>query len=202
MWGVAPILVLPATKLRHPNHSKMRFVLTLTFLFAAITYGHSQTFVDQIHAGDKLPDTIKVGGFKEKPADNCSCKIFEIVYTQDNITARSKNGSLATVIGIHYNKDSIVTGVVKVTMRFGVDDAKQAYEGRLPYMRRFVNEYPGAKLIKEHKANPDKENDVDYFAYSLDNGKVIRAFGYILSVLTEEDYLPKSSYKPKFLGQF
>lgn len=178
----------------------MRFVLTFTFLLAITTYGQSQTFVDQIHAGDKLPDSINIGGFKEKPAGKCSCRIFEIEYTQDNITARSENGSVATVIGVHYNKDSIVTGVIKVTMRFSVDDAKQAYEGRLPYMRRFVKEYPGAKLIKEHKANPNKKNDIDYFAYSLDNGKVIRTFGYILTVLTEEDYLPNSSYKPKFLG--
>ena len=180
----------------------MRFVLTLTLLLFAITYGHGQTFVDQIHAGDKLPDTIKIGGYKEKPPDNCSCRVFEIVYTQDNITARSKNGSLATVIGIHYNKDSVVTGVVKATMRYGIEDAKQAYEGRLSYLRRFVKEYPGAKLIKEHKANPNKENDIDYFAYSLDNGKRIRTVSYIFSVLTEEDYLPNSSYKPKILGLF
>jgi hypothetical protein len=181
---------------------KIRFILTLILSFAAVIYGHSQTFVDMIHAGDKLPDSIEVGGFKEKPAGKCSCRIFQIVYTQDNITSHSKNGSLATVIGIHYNKDSIVTGVIKLTMRFSVEDAKQAYEGQLPYIRRFVKEYPGAKLIKEHKANPNKKNDVNYFAYSLDNGKVIRTLGYILSVLTEEDYLPNSSYKPKFLGSY
>jgi hypothetical protein len=160
----------------------MRFILALSFFLAGITYGYSQTFVEMIHAGDKLPDTIKVGGFTEKLQDNCSCRIFEIVYTQDKITSRSNNGSLATVIGIHYNKVSIVTGVVKLTMRINIDDAKQAYEGRLPYMRRFVKEYRGAKYIKEHKADPNKTNDVDYFAYSLDSGKVIKVFGYILSV--------------------
>lgn len=179
----------------------MRFILTFSFLIVA-TQVHCQTSVDMIHAGEKLPDTISVGGFTEKPADNCSCRIFQIVYNEDQITARLKNKSLATVIGIHYKKDSIVTGVIKLTMRYNIEDAKQAYEGRLPYLRRFVKEYPGAKFIKEHKANPNKKNDVDYFAYSLDNGKIIRTVGYILSVLTEEDYIPKSSYKSKFLGVF
>lgn len=176
----------------------MRFKLTLIFLFFAITYGHSQTFIEQISAGDKLPDSINVGGFKEKPTDKCSCKIFEIVYRQDNITSRSENGSLATVIGIHFNKDSIVTGVIRTTMRFSIDDARQAYEGRLTYLRKFVKESPGVKLIIEHKKDTNKEYDVDYFVYSNKNGKIIRTYAYIKSVLLEEEYLPNSSYKPKF----
>ena len=149
-----------------------------------------------------MPDSINIGGFTEQPANKCKCRIFQIVYTQDQVTARLKNGSLAEVKSIHFNKDSNVTGVLELTMRFSVEDAKQAYEGRLPYLKRFIKEYPGAKFIKEHKKNPTKEYDVNYFAYSLDNGKIIRTVGYILSVLIVEDYLPKSSYKPKFLGVY
>ncbi len=181
---------------QHSN--RMRYILTILAILITAR-GEAQTFVGSIHAGDKLPDSINVGGYTEQPQKNCSCKIYEIRSRQDNITARSKNGSHGEIIGIHYNKDYIVTGVIKLTMRFSVADAKQAYERQLPYWRTFAKEYPGAKFIMEHQADPNKENDIDYFAYSLDNGKKIRTVGYIQNVLSAEDYLTNFSYKPKFL---
>lgn len=177
----------------------MRFFLTTVFSIFVLTNAYSQTFVEMIDAGDKLPDSITIGGFIEEPRGKCSCRLFEIVFKQDPYTAMSENGMLAEVIGIHYNKDSIVTGVIKLETRFSDDDARQAYEGQLPDLRNFVKVYPGAKLIKEHKKDPNKDDDADYFAYSIDNGKIIKTVGYTFSVLIYEDYLPNSSYNPKFL---
>ena len=167
------------------DHKKVVLVWAITLILSFNSNG--QTFVGQIHVGDKMPSKINIGGFREESAENCACRVFSIRYQEGG----------GEVIAIHYNKQDTVAGVIIIKMRASSLDAQQVYNGRLSEYMRTQSVFKDRQLIKVRDTDNGVVDGIYYFIYSFDNGTIYQATGIVNNTLIEETYYPKSSYLPK-----
>ena len=133
-----------------------------------------------------MPDQIDKGGYTEQKAENCTCRTFSIKY----------NVKSAETIGIHYNENDTVTGVIKIILRLNNEDAQKVYNSRLSEYMRTQSYFKDRQLIKVRDSDNGVVDGIYYFIYSYDSDKKYRTTGVVENAIIEETYLPDSSYKP------
>ena len=174
-------------------------IMTLAILSLALS-ATGQTFIGKIRVGQKMPDEINKGGFTEEKTKNCSCRIFSIKNNVNPWEIGNGGAVLAETIGIHYNENDTVTGVIKIILRLNNEDAQKVYNSRLSEYMRTQSYFKDRQLIKVRDSNGGVVDGIYYFIYSYDNDKKYRGTGVVESAIIEETYIPNSSYKPKLIN--
>lgn len=172
---------------------------TLTILTLALS-ATGQTFIDQIRVGQKMPYEIDKGGFTEEKTENCNCRIFSIKHNVSSWEIGGGGAELAETIGIHYNENDTVTGVIKIILRLDNEDAQKVYNSRLSEYMRTQSYFKDRQLIKVRDSDNGVVDGIYYFIYSYDSGKKYCATGVVENAIIEETYIPNSSFKPRLIN--
>jgi hypothetical protein len=184
-------------------------ILIIAILISVSFSNFAQKHIDFIKVGDFVPKEIRLGGFKEVETEVPNCRVFSIKYENDMTdtwTRQSiqsqKDAQLSTVIGIHFNSENIVVGIIKTELWVNEEERLEGYKKRLEYDLQLIENYNDIDLITIEKSY-NGDISTKYHSYSmLNNGenkvKVIRTKGVVKNVVIEETYIPNSTYKPRF----
>ncbi len=176
----------------------MRFlILTILASISLNTNLFSQTFLSQIKVGQKMPNEIRTGGFIESKGDDCSCKVFTIEYEIDKSQLGNGGAALTETIGIHFDQNNIVTGIINITLRNNEKDAYTVYIGEISEYLRYQSIIKDWKFINARDTNVSVVDGIFYFTYSYQNGELYKSIGVIKSAVIKETFIPNSSYTPK-----
>jgi len=174
-----------------------KFTMTTLTVLTLTLAATGQTFIDQIRVGQKMPEEINKGGYTEEKAVNCTCRIFTIKYNVNPGDLGGGGAVLAETIGIHYNKNDTVTGIIKIMLRLNNEDAQKVYNSRLSEYMRTQSYFKDRQLIKVRDSDNGVVDGIYYFTYSYDGGEKYRSTGVVEKAIIEETYLPNSSYDPR-----
>ena len=182
----------------------------ITAILILVSYNlFGQIHIDQISVGDVMPKNIDLGGFKEVQGEDCNCRVFSIEFNYDTTDSWTKQSiesqqdvTLETVIGIHFNSENIVVGVIKNEIWLSESKRLESYKYFRNYDMDLINRFEDYLLIANEESY-NNDYSTKYYSYSIDNyGKgrinVIRSKGIVKSVQIEETYIPNSSYRPRF----
>ena len=179
----------------------IKFAVTILTMLSVTTVVKGQTFIDQIRVGQKMPSEINKGGYVEENGDNCTCRIFTI-RIRYNVNPRDLGGGgadLAETIGIHFNENDSVTGIINIKLRKNNEDAQKVYISRLSEYMRTQSYFKDRQLINVRDSNNGRVDGIYYFTYSL-GGTKFKSTGVVEKAIIEETYLPNSSYKPRLIN--
>lgn len=176
----------------------MRLLTLIILLLSCMYYANAQTYIDQIRVGEDIPEIIDIGGFKEDSTKNCICRIFSIKHNINTWEIGSGGAVLAETIGIHFNEDNIVTGVIKIILRLNNEDAQKVYNSRLSDYMRTQTYFEDRELVTVRDSDNGVIDGIYYFTYSDYFGKEYTSIGVIGNTIIEETYIPNSNYEPSF----
>ncbi len=176
----------------------MKFLIfTILASISLYTDLFSQTFLSQIKVGQKMPQEIRTGGFIESKGEDCSCKVYTIEYEIDKSQLGNGGANLAETIGIHYDQNNIVTGIINISLRTNEKDAYTVYIGEMSEFLRNQSMIKDWKFINARDTNGGIVDGIFYFTYSYQNGELYKSIGVIKSAVINETFIPNSSYTPK-----
>jgi len=171
------------------------FLTFLTLSFSAV----GQTFIEEIKVDKKMPTDINVGGFTEENVENCSCRVFKINYDVSPNAINNGANEISETIGIHYNKNDTVTGIIKINEELTDNDAQINYIIDMGYFMRMLHYIKDWKIVKVRDSNHGTVDGLYYFIYSSDNGKIYHAEGFLKNFIIQETYNPNSNYNPRLV---
>lgn len=174
-------------------------ILLLAFLTMSFSVV-GQTYLDDIKVGQKMPQDINIGGFTEQNVENCSCRVFKINYDVSPNAINNGANEISESIGVHYDKNDTVTGIIKISEELTEDVAEKMYISDMSYFMRTQYYFKGRKIVKVRDSNHGVVDGIYYFIYSSDNGKIYHAEGFVRNFIIEETYNPNSNYKPRLVN--
>jgi len=177
----------------------MRISNSILIILVGSFSGFSQDFVDDIKVGQIMPKNVSIGGYLEEETENCNCRIFSITYDVNRGYSGNSGAKTAQTIGIHFNEQDTVTGIINITLRLNNEDAQRVYISRLSEYLRTQSYFTDRKLLKVRDTNSGVVDGIYYYSYSYNNGENYKAIGVVEKAIVEETYLPNSSYEPRLI---
>jgi hypothetical protein len=152
----------------------------------------AQTFVGALQPGDTLPISLNLGTWIEQSQQNSSYKLFEI-----KVSSKSKGGFKGATLEIHFDVDSVITGVLYSNKHSSFKNAEEELTNTFREIKN-SDDNSSFKIVKYHRANPHILEDFNYFVES--NGIKMIGYAQIKNVWVQEKFLINSSYRPRFIN--